>query len=112
MLRRPPISTRTDTLFPYTTLFRSTPDLLSGAQLVIEHLDGESDHEGQKERTKESSRKCLLGSGAHRFIGYRCAGQKGRCDELSGQSGRFRLKTRYQRKVKIARGLRLALKRH
>src|SRR3546814_17353666 len=27
MIRRPPISTRTDTLFPYTTLFRSTPDL-------------------------------------------------------------------------------------
>src|SRR3546814_14345685 len=25
MLRRPPRSTRTDTLFPYTTLFRSTP---------------------------------------------------------------------------------------
>src|SRR3546814_4055767 len=29
MLRRPPISTRTDTLFPYTTLFRS--HLLLGA---------------------------------------------------------------------------------
>src|SRR3546814_10849816 len=27
MLRRPPISTRTDTLFPYTTLFRSARDL-------------------------------------------------------------------------------------
>src|SRR3546814_20537422 len=26
MLRRPPRSTRTDTLFPYTTLFRSTGD--------------------------------------------------------------------------------------
>src|SRR3546814_4164564 len=26
MIRRPPISTRTDTLFPYTTLFRSTAD--------------------------------------------------------------------------------------
>src|SRR3546814_19132269 len=26
MLRRPPRSTRTDTLFPYTTLFRSTRD--------------------------------------------------------------------------------------
>src|SRR3546814_5881545 len=25
MIRRPPISTRTDTLFPYTTLFRSNP---------------------------------------------------------------------------------------
>src|SRR3546814_902111 len=27
MIRRPPISTRTDTLFPYTTLFRSRPRL-------------------------------------------------------------------------------------
>src|SRR3546814_6349022 len=27
MLRRPPRSTRTDTLFPYTTLFRSFPSL-------------------------------------------------------------------------------------
>src|SRR3546814_9622181 len=26
MIRRPPRSTRTDTLFPYTTLFRSFPD--------------------------------------------------------------------------------------
>src|SRR3546814_11553581 len=30
MIRRPPISTRTDTLFPYTTLFRST-----GASTVV-----------------------------------------------------------------------------
>src|SRR3546814_7703912 len=28
MIRRPPRSTRTDTLFPYTTLFRSRDDLL------------------------------------------------------------------------------------
>src|SRR3546814_6497983 len=28
MIRLPPISTRTDTLFPYTTLFRSFPDTL------------------------------------------------------------------------------------
>src|SRR3546814_20504932 len=27
MIRRPPRSTRSDTLFPYTTLFRSSPDL-------------------------------------------------------------------------------------
>src|SRR3546814_13818881 len=32
MIRRPPRSTRTDTLFPYTTLFRSD------AVLVAEHL--------------------------------------------------------------------------
>src|SRR3546814_11080122 len=29
MIRRPPITTRTDTLFPYTTLFRSRFNLLS-----------------------------------------------------------------------------------
>src|SRR3546814_11512135 len=30
MIRRPPRSTRTDTLFPYTTLFRSHPTLVEG----------------------------------------------------------------------------------
>src|SRR3546814_4044610 len=29
MIRRPPRSTRTDTLFPYTTLFRSSPNMLA-----------------------------------------------------------------------------------
>src|SRR3546814_19112107 len=33
MIRRPPRSTRTDTLFPYTTLFRSVAALLTLAQL-------------------------------------------------------------------------------
>src|SRR3546814_2182646 len=32
MLRRPPRSTRTDTLFPYTTLFRSPRDAAFAAQ--------------------------------------------------------------------------------
>src|SRR3546814_8821839 len=36
MLRRPPGSTRTDTLFPYTTLFRSADD---GADLVAVDID-------------------------------------------------------------------------
>src|SRR3546814_9636534 len=38
MIRRPPRSTRTDTLFPYTTLFRSQPD--DGAD---QHLRAERD---------------------------------------------------------------------
>src|SRR3546814_6829510 len=39
MLRRPPRSTRTDTLFPYTTLFRSPAELETGLKrLVIEAL--------------------------------------------------------------------------
>src|SRR3546814_3559311 len=37
MIRRPPRSTRTDTLFPYTTLFRS---VLGGQRLEIEAVGG------------------------------------------------------------------------
>src|SRR3546814_15240514 len=44
MIRRPPRSTRTDTLFPYTTLFRSgagvgedPPRLVRAARLVDRH---------------------------------------------------------------------------
>src|SRR3546814_4200493 len=32
MIRRPPRSTRTDTLFPYTTLFRSVPSDIPGGE--------------------------------------------------------------------------------
>src|SRR3546814_8109107 len=39
MIRRPPRSTRTDTLFPYTTLFRSTP---SGGKLWRWNYDYDS----------------------------------------------------------------------
>src|SRR3546814_4096926 len=38
MIRRPPRSTRTDTLFPYTTLFRSGQQFLVGVLRVV-HLD-------------------------------------------------------------------------
>src|SRR3546814_14214463 len=34
MIRRPPRSTRTDTLFPYTTLFRSVGDRAALARLL------------------------------------------------------------------------------
>src|SRR3546814_10712991 len=37
MIRRPPRSTRTDTLFPYTTLFRSTGKLQGGPHVVALH---------------------------------------------------------------------------
>src|SRR3546814_17636791 len=36
MIRRPPRSTRTDTLFPYTTLFRSREAGLAGARRAVE----------------------------------------------------------------------------
>src|SRR3546814_9243138 len=61
MIRRPPRSTRTDTLFPYTTLFRSVGlrrvlvvDRLAGVLLQVQALDAdlagiavlEGEHEG------------------------------------------------------------------
>src|SRR3546814_7558230 len=59
MIRRPPRSTRTDTLFPYTTLFRSHPavrvqarldharnrldlDALAGGEPLVHHEAGEA----------------------------------------------------------------------
>src|SRR3546814_19880039 len=35
MIRRPPRSTRTDTLFPYTTLFRSGPDPVQSGSILM-----------------------------------------------------------------------------
>src|SRR3546814_6497541 len=53
MIRRPPRSTRTDTLFPYTTLFRSDDDRGSAAAEIAELVDLEiaviGDKPGQRE---------------------------------------------------------------
>src|SRR3546814_6223427 len=39
MIRRPPRSTRTDTRFPYTTLFRSIPDKIQYGRFMMEDVD-------------------------------------------------------------------------
>src|SRR3546814_14455788 len=68
MIRRPPRSTRTDTLFPYTTLFRSIDELIHAAGL--EPLQARIDmcqfeaHRGTLEAVKEMSNwKGPLGNG-------------------------------------------------
>src|SRR3546814_20857586 len=53
MIRRPPRSTRTDTLFPYTTLFRSGHDAgLPGRRLLLERgagpLEGVARRQGRR----------------------------------------------------------------
>src|SRR3546814_19913073 len=49
MIRRPPRSTRTDTLFPYTTLFRSArkPGFARGAR---RRTAGRGDEDGRRDR--------------------------------------------------------------
>src|SRR3546814_2287719 len=37
MIRRPPRATRTDTLFPYTTLFRAPDDMPDGQRWRLQH---------------------------------------------------------------------------
>src|SRR3546814_19581393 len=44
MIRRPPRTTRTDTLFPYTTACRSPPRIERGRPRRAENEDGERDH--------------------------------------------------------------------
>src|SRR3546814_5482744 len=44
MIRRPPRSTRTDTLFPYTTLFRSLRSFLDALQAGQECFGGDLAH--------------------------------------------------------------------
>src|SRR3546814_14318598 len=45
MIRRPPRSTRTDTLFPYTTLFRSPVSVAALHELVLQSLDDDQAQE-------------------------------------------------------------------
>src|SRR3546814_1967620 len=60
MIRRPPRSTRTDTLFPYTALFRSArsaspPALFRRRRLGVRFLFGTigADHHGLEDRALE-----------------------------------------------------------
>src|SRR3546814_7642168 len=55
MIRRPPRSTRTDTLFPYTTLFRSHPG----------HGQGQIDHAAQPRVAQPQKRRCQLEDRVH-----------------------------------------------
>src|SRR3546814_3975896 len=63
MIRRPPRSTRTDTLFPYTTLFRSAP----GDLAVHRHLeeDGAQDLAAVEARALDDPAAHLVRSEEH-----------------------------------------------
>src|SRR3546814_6423631 len=70
MILRPPISTRTDTLFPYTTLFRSVAE--GGVEVIAEGV----------ELTDHLARQMRLGDGAraqHRPERIAAAGARRSC---------------------------------
>src|SRR3546814_17496989 len=90
MIRRPPRSTRTDTLFPYTTLFRSARQGLSGPDGRHDCLEREIAAAGGRNRTDadellrgrshgctQTGRKQHLQGGPHRKRKYPRGGGKG-----------------------------------
>src|SRR6056297_3601698 len=82
MIRRPPRSTRTDTLFPYTTLFRSEVEGLDhaaavlGARLAVEPGSGLLAHESlldhllQHGSGTEGVELRILGRAVHHVLGH------------------------------------------
>src|SRR3546814_19054266 len=67
MIRRPPRSTRTDTLFPYTTLFRSSADRQNGALLRYDWLAIAHSPDRDRERCNQE-RRCLPDQSFRRFL--------------------------------------------
>src|SRR3546814_7997174 len=65
MIRRPPRSTRTDTLFPYTTLFRSLLDELSLA-VEAEEAQHQRGHAQAEAKGKHGQEKSSKRPGQHR----------------------------------------------
>src|SRR3546814_1391102 len=63
MIRRPPRSTRTDTLFPYTTLFRSALALAGDAEGSLYVLSEAARAEGAEARTRQNFALALALSG-------------------------------------------------
>src|SRR3546814_677867 len=69
MIRRPPRSTRTDTLFPYTTLFRSAvmPALLDADDCAAR---AGAYHDGARYRSRGVMARHGFGSGEYKYFAY------------------------------------------
>src|SRR3546814_10544853 len=77
MIRRPPISTLTDTLFPYTTLFRSCV-VVHGQVVAVDERqerDGGDDHADDDLRGRSHARAADLDADAHAGFASRCLRQ-------------------------------------
>src|SRR3546814_2611645 len=85
MIRRPPRSTRTDTLFPYTTLFRSRTGPGAGidAGVGVRTAGGAAERRALQERTRPGGR------GAYRRMDeelrLQCAGPGERSEEHTSE---------------------------
>src|SRR3546814_7007859 len=81
MIRRPPRSTRTDTLFPYTTLFRSEHGCLDRRCQIFHAPHAPREQFDQKRADQADNR--TKGSAHHQHHGYRKASRIMGCDGLA-----------------------------
>src|SRR3546814_17142974 len=70
MIRRPPRSTRTDTLFPYTTLFRSGFPVLAAIERYIDLFDTAAARPGKAADVIEPLVQQRLAAGRRRNHGF------------------------------------------
>src|SRR3546814_5440582 len=94
MIRRPPRSTRTDTLFPYTTLFRS-----NGITPPTEHtfvLCRESERNFDNQRNQCELRRLRW----HKRGRAWCAGPNRHCFAVSRKAEKFRLPAQAQQSAR------------
>src|SRR3546814_5283121 len=85
MIRRPPRSTRTDTLFPYTTLFRSNRAEIQPVRQFVKSLALES---GADDNRAPCGPWRHRGPGARFSHDSHFAGRRRRCDARISGAGR------------------------
>src|SRR3546814_6836772 len=92
MIRRPPRSTRTDTLFPYTTLFRSPQCATSRANIAL--LEGkapvqqDTDGDGKPDKTLADTERANQLNLARALLKANCPGNEppaGRSEEHTSE---------------------------
>src|SRR3546814_5574534 len=80
MIRRPPRSTRTDTLFPYTTLFRSYLDPVQ----VLDEVVGPGGR-GRRDRAQSRALGVAAAVGLAAVVGLLLASPEGRSEEHTSE---------------------------
>src|SRR3546814_16388112 len=93
MIRRPPRSTRTDTLFPYTTLFRSggDPQAQFGRDLAHPRLGQRAEREAQEIELRGGGREQEIALVARRIDRAVQFGAIGAFDTADVMTGRARV---------------------
>src|SRR3546814_4591444 len=85
MIRRPPRSTRTDTLFPYTTLFRSPSSVIVTVSPCSRPEEGKPVRLAGRSRLVGHERSLLSQSGAKAYLSRKASTSHTRSEEHTSE---------------------------